>query len=606
MDPLSAVSVTAAIVQFSAFGSVLLRARTTSTNSLRLLEDAETKLDRSWPDSVAPASLSRLCHECRDIKGDTFEIVLEKLRVGGTSKLKLSGKTNEISVFKLAVQGFRVTLRKFLVHGEIDELKSRLNEVKQQVTMAILSLLMNESGRHGVDIQDFAQQQPCIATTLASVDETTKQFSANVRDLIFVPNGTRHEPTYMDGECSHRILRDLFFKPMEHREANIPQRYVQTFEWIFREPRYPEEDCPLWSSFPKRLEGESKEIYWITGKPGVGKSTLMQFICHDPMLTQFLKRDGKTPKILRRPLTDHNIRGSNAEARLGVSSLPSTLVSVSSLFWKGENDSALWMVKGGVLRGSGPESVIFACDVGAEGSHTETQRVVRRVSLWGELLVSLPHTALHANSKLASTRHTSESPETTMQDGKTMTFDAVIGADDIFSTVRKSIVGENEWAASSSGFWDCRTVVSLSRAKAAIGEPYLKSIDSIAGSCIISGIEKDSPPNRTRALPGQFLEEKLLTWNDGLIAEKMIYLLLDQPRPEGYSSWKHKSTFTYARGRVCTAGGAAHAMMSWQGAGGGQAFGDAMMLGALLREVSSKNDINAAFRAFDALAESNP
>lgn len=74
--------------------------------------------------------------------------------------------------------------------------------------------------------------------------------------------------------------------------------------------------------------------------------------------------------------------------------------------------------------------------------------------------------------------------------------------------------------------------------------------------------------------------------------------MLDQPDPEAYSQWEHKSTSTFANGRVCIAGDAAHATTPWQGAGAGQAFEDALVLGTLLGEVKRPSEIAQAFRAY--------
>lgn len=68
-----------------------------------------------------------------------------------------------------------------------------------------------------------------------------------------------------------------------------------------------------------------------------------------------------------------------------------------------------------------------------------------------------------------------------------------------------------------------------------------------------------------------------------------------------YSQWEHKVTSTYANGGVCIAGDAAHATTPWQGAGTGQAFEDAMILGALLGEIKLPAEICYAFKAYDAV-----
>jgi salicylate hydroxylase len=48
-------------------------------------------------------------------------------------------------------------------------------------------------------------------------------------------------------------------------------------------------------------------------------------------------------------------------------------------------------------------------------------------------------------------------------------------------------------------------------------------------------------------------------------------------------------------------GDAAHATSPWQGAGLGQAFEDAMILATLLGRVSSPRELDAAFKAYDAV-----
>ncbi|KAK0718587.1 hypothetical protein B0T26DRAFT_803397 [Lasiosphaeria miniovina] len=70
--------------------------------------------------------------------------------------------------------------------------------------------------------------------------------------------------------------------------------------------------------------------------------------------------------------------------------------------------------------------------------------------------------------------------------------------------------------------------------------------------------------------------------------------------PAGYSQWEQKSTLTHARGRVYIVGDVAHATTWWQGAGAGQAFEGAAILGALFGRVARPGDIDAAFKAFDA------
>ncbi|KAI0168904.1 salicylate hydroxylase [Hypoxylon sp. FL1284] len=266
--------------------------------------------------------------------------------------------------------------------------------------------------------------------------------------------------------------------------------------------------------------------------------------------------------------------------------------------------------------GSGPQAGSFVCDVGG-GEVAEAALVVHRASLLRELLEPLPRESLHANKSVEHITATEGGVQIRFRDGQEDTFDAVVGADGVFSTVRKHVVGADEWTGTPSGFWDCRNLVPYDKARKIIGDEFFE-LDRQYGwagdgayflhdvlenktmvQCIMSGVEKESPPDRIRALTRPYLEELLRGW--GPIAKKMLDLLLDQPNPEAYSSWEHKKTSTYANGRVCIVGDAAHAMTPWQGAGAGQAIEDAMVLGALLGGISRPADIDVAFRAFDAV-----
>lgn len=79
---------------------------------------------------------------------------------------------------------------------------------------------------------------------------------------------------------------------INRREEAIFKPYQDTFSWIFqKQPTVPGgKHEPLASEFPAWLESGSKSPFWITGKPGSGKSTLMKFIIHSPELEKHLKK----------------------------------------------------------------------------------------------------------------------------------------------------------------------------------------------------------------------------------------------------------------------------------------------------------------------------
>ncbi|KAK3389693.1 salicylate hydroxylase [Podospora didyma] len=272
-----------------------------------------------------------------------------------------------------------------------------------------------------------------------------------------------------------------------------------------------------------------------------------------------------------------------------------------------------------LLLGSGPAAGTVIVDLEDDGS---CEVIVHRASLLRELLAPFPQERLHASKKLIDiTVMEDESLEIRFEDGTSDRFDAVVGADGIFSSVRNHVLGDAaaEHVPTPAGFWDCRVLVPFDKASSTLGKKHFE-VDRQYGwigdgafimhdilenrttiQCIISGVEKDPPKNRKRPLTREFLTDILGTWLDGPIAKGAIDLVLDQPDPQGYSQWEHKSTPTYANGRVCIVGDAAHATSPWQGAGAGQAFEDAVVLGTLLGKITRPQDIGAAFKAFDTV-----
>jgi hypothetical protein len=90
------------------------------------------------------------------------------------------------------------------------------------------------------------------------------------------------------------ILRQLYFRQLPNRANDIPIAHKQTLEWLFKEKPegYGEQ---VSANLPQWLQKTDSSIYWVTGKPGAGKSTLMKYVyCHPslPLLLQKWAKDG--------------------------------------------------------------------------------------------------------------------------------------------------------------------------------------------------------------------------------------------------------------------------------------------------------------------------
>ncbi|KAH8168500.1 FAD binding domain-containing protein [Sarocladium implicatum] len=261
--------------------------------------------------------------------------------------------------------------------------------------------------------------------------------------------------------------------------------------------------------------------------------------------------------------------------------------------------------------GSGPQAGEVVIDLGVSSGLT-----MGRAGLLDALLSQVQSDILHVSKRVKSLDQTDSIVQVAFEDGSEAHFDAVIGADGIFSTVRNHVLGE-QWekhTASPAGFWDCRVLVPFEKAKEALGEKSFEVDRQYAWlgegaamlhglvenrtkvTCIIAAVDRDSSTNRKRPITRQFLEDALpKSWDQGTV------LILDQDEPTGYAQWEHKSTPAYANGQVCIMGDAAHATSPWGGAGAGIAIEDCFLLGHLFAAVESAKDISSAFQVFDEL-----
>lgn len=81
-------------------------------------------------------------------------------------------------------------------------------------------------------------------------------------------------------------------------------------------------------------------------------------------------------------------------------------------------------------------------------------------------------------------------------------------------------------------------------------------------------------------------------------------VILESPELKMYSQLEHKTTPKYANGNVCIMGDAAHATTPWQGSGAAMAIEDSAVLGALLGNVKSSEEIPLAFQVYDQVRRS--
>jgi hypothetical protein len=94
---------------------------------------------------------------------------------------------------------------------------------------------------------------------------------------------------------SHRaLLASLSYDLMKDREGRISEAHESTFQWLFTDGHKGK-----WTNFRDWLQS-GDNLYWITGKPGSGKSTLMKYICSPVKSTEELDRTPRCHEYLTR------------------------------------------------------------------------------------------------------------------------------------------------------------------------------------------------------------------------------------------------------------------------------------------------------------------
>lgn len=140
--------------------------------------------------------------------------------------------------------------------------QAAMNE--QGIGAAILNALTSQLGSL---VQPHGKQglQEDLITAIYQ-NSTTESATRSPVPLIPVARQEHLQKVFLD---------QLQFPGMEDREERIAQAYEKTFQWIFMDGN---SQHARWSNFRDWLESDS-QLYWITGKAGSGKSTLMKYVC---------------------------------------------------------------------------------------------------------------------------------------------------------------------------------------------------------------------------------------------------------------------------------------------------------------------------------------
>jgi hypothetical protein len=143
-------------------------------------------------------------------------------------------------------------------------------ERMESTVAQILTMTRNNAKALGLQLQMYRKEVLDSASLTRWSQASDDDFSKLLRDL----------KVYLDKEMFlqnvRRVLGSLHFDQIRMRHSDVKHAHRNSYEWILSGDQ--RRDMP---SFPAWLRS-GHGMFWITGKAGSGKSTLVKFLCNQP------------------------------------------------------------------------------------------------------------------------------------------------------------------------------------------------------------------------------------------------------------------------------------------------------------------------------------
>lgn len=322
LDPLTALGLATNIVQFIDFSAKLVSKgnkvyKSASEGRIenqeldatsRKVIDLHNRMiqtferDGDFLSGISPTDreIKKICESCTKVATDVIDAL---------NKLRAQARYSRW-------QSYRQAFKSLWGEHEVAMLKAKLDTYRKTLDTNLLLSLRERINDISAIIGFQAAETTKISEFLFANRGRTSNWKADLVDDIHKNDWRPVGPNYklhMAGFSEHlskatekervrqlesQLLGQLKFRDILDREERIVGAHHDTFQWIL-DSNNPQQDG-RWSNFVDWLKGDDK-IYWMTGKPGSGKSTLMKFICRDSRTNTSLKVwSGKLPLVLAR------------------------------------------------------------------------------------------------------------------------------------------------------------------------------------------------------------------------------------------------------------------------------------------------------------------
>lgn len=368
MDPVSALSLVANIFAVISFtGEVLStatqikeRGSTERNGELFLLSRDLEKIAARLHDSIEYPSVAReLQHNEADL--EIIELASKAVTTAShVSDLMDKFRPKDMAIWNVIKKTGLTILRK----REIEEAEQRLKDLRDQLNFRVVVSLRDKMDAQSTlsseaftaldaRIRNIATkflESPVGLDAIHSAQLDSNQQAARRHQEIMASLGKgepeEQDPIITSEPNSRKLLwnmdrafrSSLWYPTMEERQQGIWSPHKGTLDWVFQES--PAEKTVPWDDF-KHFVTNGCGTYWITGKAGSGKSTLMKYINTNPKLDVALAEWAAGREIFKASFYFYYLGTDMQKSEMGllrslVLELLSTHQKPEPMFWRGE------------------------------------------------------------------------------------------------------------------------------------------------------------------------------------------------------------------------------------------------------------------------------
>lgn len=247
---------------------------------------------------------------------------------------------------------------------EIDEAEQRLKDLRDQLNFRVVVSLRDKMDAHStlsseafmaLDSQTreiatkFLESQVGLDAILSAQLDSNRQAARRHQEIMASLGKCEPEEQgpFISSEPNSRKLlwnmdrafrSSLWYPTMEKRQQGIWSPHKGTLDWVLQDS--PGERTVPWDDF-KHFVTKGCGTYWITGKAGSGKSTLMKYVNTNPKLDDSLAEWAAGREIFKASFYFYYLGTEMQKSEIGL--LRSLVLSLLSrhqkpepVFWRGE------------------------------------------------------------------------------------------------------------------------------------------------------------------------------------------------------------------------------------------------------------------------------